>query len=101
MLINFTANIRDRLTQMTLPCQSRVKANLPHLVCPPHEEVDDAISYHTVGKSLNDMVISVSDMETVPLFSPFFYRYGVKVSCSETRHLSHCTSHLRSLRLQK
>lgn len=50
------------LTQMTVPCQARVKAHLLDLVCPPHEEVDDGISYHTVGKSLDDMVVAISNM---------------------------------------
>lgn len=48
--------------QMTLPCQAGVKAHLLHLVCPPHEEVDDAISYYTIRKSVNNMVVARSYM---------------------------------------
>ena len=62
MFTYLTANVKDRLTQMTVPCQAGVKTRLLHLVCPPHEEVDDGISYHTVGKSLDDMVVAISDV---------------------------------------
>lgn len=62
MLIYLTATITERLTHMSLSCQAGVKAHLLHLVCPPHEEVDDGISYHTAGKFLDDMVVAISDM---------------------------------------
>lgn len=62
MLIYWITDIIERLTQMTMPCQTGVKAHLLHLVSPPHEEIDDGVSYHTVGKVLNNMVVTVSDM---------------------------------------
>lgn len=52
----------DEELQMTAPCQAGVKAHLLHLVCPPHEEVDDSISHHAIGKSLNDMIVALSNM---------------------------------------
>ncbi len=58
---------------MTLSCEAGVKAHLLHLVRPPHEEVDDGISYHTVGKSLDVVVVAISHMQTVALLSPFFH----------------------------
>lgn len=62
MLIYSIVEITERLTQMTTPGQAGVKAHLLHLVCLPHEEVNDSISYDTVGISLNDMMVAISDM---------------------------------------
>lgn len=47
---------------MGLSCQAGVKAHLLHLVCTGHEEVDDSVSYNTVGKSFNDVVVAFSDV---------------------------------------
>lgn len=81
---------------MTPSWQARVKAHLQHLVCPPHEEVYDGISYHTVGKPLDDVVVAISYMQAVALLSPFLHWYGVTVCCSVTSHLPHCTTNLNS-----
>lgn len=82
------------LTQVTLPCQFRVEAHLTHPVCPSHEEVDDGISHHTVGKSLDVVVVAVPDVQTVALLSPFFHRDGVSKRCRVTCRLPDRTANL-------
>ena len=47
---------------MTLPWHAGVEAHLLHLVRPAHEEVDDSISNHAVGKLLDGMVVAISDV---------------------------------------
>lgn len=83
---------------MGLPCEAWVKSNLLHFDRPRHEEVDDSISYHAVGKSFDGMVVAKSDMQAVTLFSAILHRYGVTISCGVTCHLSDCTTNLKSVR---
>lgn len=44
------------LTQVSHPCEPRVKADLLDFVCASQEEVDDAIGHDAVGESLDDIV---------------------------------------------
>lgn len=81
---------------MAVSCQTGVEAGLPHFVRLSHEEVDDSVSYHAVGKSLNGMVVAISEMQTVALFVPFFHWNGVTKGGSVARHLSHRTTDLKA-----
>lgn len=81
---------------MTLACQIGVEAHLTHHVCPPHEEVDDSVGHHTAWKALDDVVVAISDVQTVAVLSPFFHRDGVPKCCRVTRHLPDCTANLPS-----
>lgn len=81
---------------MTLARQNGVEAHLTHHVCPPHEEVDDSVGHHAVGKALDVVVVAISDVQTVALLSPSFHRDGVSKCCRVTCHLSDCTANLPS-----
>lgn len=83
---------------MTLACQTGVKAHLTHHVCPPHEEVDDGIGHHTAGKALDDVVVAISDVQTVACLSPSFQRDGVAIGCRVARRLPDCTANLQQQR---
>lgn len=81
---------------MTLACQIDVEAHLTHHVCPPHEEVDDSVGHHTVGKPLNDVMVAISDVQAVALLPPSFHRDGVSKCCRVPRHLPDCPANLPS-----
>lgn len=73
-----------------------VKANLPHFVCLCHEKVDDGICYDTVGESLDDMVVSIPDVQAVTVLPPFLHGNGMTICGSVTCYLPHCTANLKS-----
>lgn len=81
---------------MTAACQNGVEAHLTHHVCPPHEEVDDSVGHHAAGKALDDVVVAISDVQTVAFLSPSFHRDCVSKCCRVTRHLPDCTANLSS-----